>query len=821
MIFVAVLSRTLVAADAADSKADATIPGTLRIIRATYQSVNGTPARDVTGLLTSEIVGNTLSLTADNATLGGDPAEGIKKQLVVECELAGKVQHQTVAENETLAINVGNATAQPFVREVATGDLLRFNFNAREPYCWQGAPLLSGWETDMSGGSWDYAVKKAFDLEWFKLVDTSDKAAVSIRHQVARQTAGTVTLEFRFRMPVKMDGVRWELRDLERAGVRLVTTNGTLCWEPGKALLPLEADREYGVKVVADITARKADVFVDGELKGQRLPFCQPVGSIDFVRVQTGEAATGELFLSPVNLYKGYAVHETFVTTGVGKAPADWQAKSASVQEFACGPKPDIFSLKLTGGTATKGFTPLTGKTIFECRFLLPGKADGLRVELAGAVALDAAASYRTNLWYMAKVIADPATQTADIFLNGKLARKGVAFRKRVRAFDEISFAGSAWIDDVLVYPWRDYPVDYVPAPKPVAARTSGLVGVQSCNLFREGTAYAGWDYVYPYRSTHKPVLGWYDEGDAEETDWEIKWQVEHGINFEMHCWYRPSFYAVGQPIKDGDMDQGIIRGLFNARYSHLKRFAIMYTNDNGGFTTPDDLRRNLVPYWIEYFFKDPRYLQLDGKPVICLYDYKKLAEDLGGAGGVKSAVQFLRDEAAKAGFPGLIVMTEFRNDPTEVEMQQRKTAGFDAVYAYCWVFPHVGTQQQKNIAQRDAANRAGLDMLPEFGMGWDSRPWGGVNQPGWASAADYKQLAQWVRDEFQPTLPANSLGRRMLILDNWCEFGEGHFIMPATGTGFGYLDAIREVFTTGGPHEDTVPTDQQKRRFTVLFPRD
>ena len=177
----------------------------------------------------------------------------------------------------------------------------------------------------------------------------------------------------------------------------------------------------------------------------------------------------------------------------------------------------------------------------------------------------------------------------------------------------------------VLVYPWRDYPADYVPAPKPVAAKGPCLIGVQSCNLWREGTAYAGWEYVYPYRAQRKPYLGWYDEGNPEVTDWEIKWQVEHGISFEMHCWYRPSHYAVGYPIKDGDMDHALLKGLFNARYSHLKKFAIMYTNDNGGFTTPDDFRRNLVPYWIEYFFKDPRYLKLDGKPVICLYDFNKL----------------------------------------------------------------------------------------------------------------------------------------------------------------------------------------------------
>jgi hypothetical protein len=35
------------------------------------------------------------------------------------------------------------------------------------------------------------------------------------------------------------------------------------------------------------------------------------------------------------------------------------------------------------------------------------------------------------------------------------------------------------------------------------------------------------------------------------------------------------------------------------------------------------------------------------------------------------------------------------------------------------------------------------------------------------------------------------------------------------------YPDALREVFTDGGAHEDAVPAEHQKSRFNVLFPRD
>ena len=94
----------------------------------------------------------------------------------------------------------------------------------------------------------------AFHNDWFKLVDTSTSGAITLKHQIARQTEGALTLEFRFRLPAAMDGACWQLRDLEQAGVSLVTRGGNLCWESGAVLMPYEINRDYGVKVVAEMT---------------------------------------------------------------------------------------------------------------------------------------------------------------------------------------------------------------------------------------------------------------------------------------------------------------------------------------------------------------------------------------------------------------------------------------------------------------------------------------------------------------------------------------------------------------------------------------
>lgn len=748
----------------------------------------------------------------------------------------------------------------PLVRDVRTGYLMNCTFRAIRPYIWKQEPLLTGWETDRSGGAWQSSPSGffpdgfAFHTDWFKLHDTSRHRALTIRHRIARQTEGKVTLDFRFMLPRFMEGAAWEIRDLEKVAVGIVCHEGALSYATSTlpvALTPLDANHEYGIRVVADLGATTAEIYVDGELKAKRAPFVHPVRSVDCVLVKTGDTATGDMFLPLVSVTKGYLVCETFATCGVGRVPADWDAKpqagSVRVEELRSASRPDVFSLKLTGGAvANKRFPACRDKTVWEFKLLLPEKTDGATAELVGGPQgsgkiitaggdlcyvnrqgkpVPIARQFRANLWYAIKVVTDPKSPCAEISVNGKPAPPAVDFNSPLESFDIVRFAaparGTMWVDDVRIYPWQDYPPDYVPAPQPASRDGRHLLGVQSCSLWKDGDAYAGWEYVYPFTDRRKPYLGWYDDGNPEVADWEIKWQVEHGIDFEQYCWYRPND-AINHPIKDGVLEQGIRDGLFNARYGSLKKFTIMYTNQGAGDTNLDDWHKHIIPYWIEYFFKDPRYLKIDGKPVLSIYYPDYFLRDFGGVEGCHKAIDLLREECLRAGLPGIIVLMELRNASGEV-MRKMKAMGIDSCYAYTWGTPDVGRQRQSNVAQRDAAAAAGFRMVGSISVGWQTAPWDGGKDPGngWAQVSQYKSLARWAKDEFMPTLPHDSLGRRVLFLANWNEFGEGHFMMPSNLAGFGYLDALREVFTHGGPHDDAVPSQRQKRRFTVLFPKE
>lgn len=138
------------------------------------------------------------------------------------------------------------------------------------------------------------------------------------------------------------------------------------------------------------------------------------------------------------------------------------------------------------------------------------------------------------------------------------------------------------------------------------------------------------------------------------------------------------------------------------------------------------------------------------------------------------------------------------------------KQIGLDYTFAYCWYIPDNPTPAKAIQAQMDYIRRTQeLGILPQVVT--VSHAWSGWADEGsiWKiPPRDFETLLRKA-GEFIGTLPSSELGSRMLLLDNWNEWGEGHYIAPYREFGFGYLDAVRRVFTeTSGPHLDLIPED-------------
>lgn len=357
----------------------------------------------------------------------------------------------------------------------------------------------------------------------------------------------------------------------------------------------------------------------------------------------------------------------------------------------------------------------------------------------------------------------------------------------------------------------------YVLKPEPVSTGNY-IIGAFMCPLWSKDNSITSWDPVkkYPER---EPVLGWYNEGNPEVTDWEIKYALDHGISFFNVCWYRKKGNA-GKPVEElfGHWTSSLLK----SRYANEFRFCLLYIDEGkimDGIASEKDFLENIVPYWINNFFKRPNYLKIDGKPVLTIYRPENFIRNLGGEQQAAMAIRKLRDACIKAGFAGVIIGGEYHGALNKKEPMYR-TLDMDIALSYHWpsftehmVLPapsDTSIIRLQTLCWPALNNITDLPSITTVSVGWDSRPWGSTYYKGaWKlSPNHFRQLLQEAK-EFLDKQPAGSLSSKILMLDNWNEFGEGHYIFPTKTDGFAYLDAIREVFaTSSGPHNDIIPAN-------------
>ena len=352
---------------------------------------------------------------------------------------------------------------------------------------------------------------------------------------------------------------------------------------------------------------------------------------------------------------------------------------------------------------------------------------------------------------------------------------------------------------------------NYVPVPKPVTS--DRIVAAHYYPAWEKGKAgfHRGFDdlHAFPERT---PLLGYYDGNSPELCDWEIKWALEHGINCFIYCWYRKKD-NFGKPCTTEGLRLGetLHEGFFNAKYSGMMNFAIMFEaqNDWGG-TDADDLVNNLMPFWIENYFSKGNYLKIDGKPVLFVYDgHNQIKNALGTSEEQKAAFDKCREIARAAGFDGMIFAVEYRaDDMTPIE--DYRARGYDFSFAYCFRIKEKNLTNSIVIDEQVRKHALRVKEIPDFFCPtacamWDPSPrfismsdrfTFERHSPLWKlSAEEFRELIRKIT-EVTDTLPKDSYARRLFMLDNWNEWDEGHYIMPSHEFGFGYLQAVREELT-------------------------
>lgn len=387
----------------------------------------------------------------------------------------------------------------------------------------------------------------------------------------------------------------------------------------------------------------------------------------------------------------------------------------------------------------------------------------------------------------------------------------------------------------------------YIPEPRPVT--TDRLIGVNYYPGWKKlpDERHPGFEALrhYPERC---PALGWYDESNPEVTDWEIKWAVEHGISCFIYCWYRRK-ENVGKPVTREAIRLGhaIHDGLFKAAFRNFIKFAIIFENNGsrwGNAKDLDDLLHNLLPWWVNEYFSKPNYLKIDGKPLLFILHLKAFAQSVGGEEAVPEALAKLNEEIKKYGFPGIQLGIRCEGDVESYlktlkahlpvrdlsYLDRMKELGFDFGFQYDWHIRRAELTEEQyaeytyaepqnrvvppnaTIASQAGKIREHVEHAPDFlvptaSVGFNRQAWRRLfpfssltDDPGLIlqehlTPYAFRTLLENIKN-ITDKLPEKSLARNMLILDNWSEWGEGHFIAPNCGSGFQYLQAVREVFS-------------------------
>ena len=213
-----------------------------------------------------------------------------------------------------------------------------------------------------------------------------------------------------------------------------------------------------------------------------------------------------------------------------------------------------------------------------------------------------------------------------------------------------------------------------------------------------------------------------------------------------------------------------------------------------------------IVDRVINQYFKRPNYLKINGEPVFSIFSIDKLVQSFNGSlEETRKALDYFRDEVKKAGFPGLHIQWNqgggsLMSEPQAAWFRDRvSTMGFNSVAMY-----NMGGMSEDYLVYGSNAMkiRAQLDSLldvpvfPCVSIGWDDTP-----------RFPAKGMKHVVHYHNTPTVFATFLSKakayadahpgqpKLITINAWNEWVEGSYLLPDMLNGYGYLEAVKDVF--------------------------
>lgn len=708
--------------------------------------------------------------------------------------------------------------------QAANQNLEPYTLSYNSSYNGSHEGIRAGWTLDNRAGPFRQSIFGGYEY----LRDESPLRASSLYRDLNRTDEGKVVMETRVSFRTGFDGLRMQFTTSDGDLVySLETDNNAFYVQKAdgtrtQLFAPSETtSHSFHFIITLDFESQTAHTIIDGTDYGTTPLLADRIDRFAFT---TTPEDVLTIVPSGLKLVANYTLHDdfTYYTGSAKQIPYGWTSsnfQNAYVQ--------NTLAYVKNGASLQKSFERATGKQAFDLTYFAEaGSTASFTLSNGNTAVLTVTSDGNTiycnntpvyedtleNFWYRIRAELDLDVGTVDFKLNGRVLET-LDLLSSETSIDHLTLSapkGSVQFDEIRLGAITD-PDDYVPEPVIPTDSDNNIVGLNVCSLWAYTSGH-GWSCVTPYDEV-RPVLGYYDEGSAETADWEIKFLTEHGVDFQAFCWYADNSNG---PLKNTRHSIHLHDGFMNARYSDKMKYCLIWEAANGAHpANANAFRSYFVPFWIENYFKDERYMTIDNKPLLLVFGVNNFINDMGSAAACKTELDYLRGEVKKLGFDDLIILASHATDSDTLV-----NAGLDGCYAYNWGTS--GYDVDYSIGRITACADIGKTYtVPCLSTGFNSLPWSGKRYPN-MTLEDYERGLMWIRDTYFETYPNKSWQERFMMLSTWNEYGEGTYIMPAEGLhGFGYLDAIRSVFTDDNvAHNDVIPTEAQLSRITKNYPQ-
>ncbi|MBV8143693.1 MAG: glycoside hydrolase family 99-like domain-containing protein [Gammaproteobacteria bacterium] len=315
-----------------------------------------------------------------------------------------------------------------------------------------------------------------------------------------------------------------------------------------------------------------------------------------------------------------------------------------------------------------------------------------------------------------------------------------------------------------------------------------------------------------PYQS-RQPTVGWQDITPCAV---EQQLAVAHnfGIDFFVFDWYFNT--AANDPGENLNSALQIMQALPNR---HGMQFAILYVNAPPFDVSPANWT-TAVTEWVGYM-TDPAYVRINGVPAFFIINVGEMHQVFGSSAAVIAALAQLRTAAKAQGLPGVYIVGGFGapdgtlgQDSLGSGFATAQADGYDAVAFYNYPFapPAVNGMlafsmlvQAGEWTWSEAVKHNGLPFIPTAMAGWDPRPWN-ETESATGDLMYYsrtpQEFAAFVGDaiawtQANPTLrPEVAPAPPLVLIEAWNELGEGSHMLPTSGDGTTYGDALATMLT-------------------------